>query len=75
MHVVPFFEGYVLVNMFFAIIAKHFQKEDQVLEEQRLERSSEDAPGSRSAVEEIKVPFLTFEKPWKSVHLLNQQVY
>lgn len=44
--------------MFFAIIAKHFQKEDKAVEEQRLERAAQQAqqvPGeSQSTLEQIK---------------------
>ena len=49
------------MNMFFAIIAKHFQKEDKAVEEQRLERAAQQAqqaqqvPGeSQSMLEQIK---------------------
>ena len=44
--------------MFFAIIAKHFQKEDKAVEEQRLECAAQQAqqvPGeSQSMLEQIK---------------------
>eukprot|EP00435_Cladocopium_sp_Y103_P030283 s2089_g7.t1 len=61
---------YVLVNMFFAIIAKHFQKEDKAVEEQRLERAAAAAaaravPGeSQSMLEQIKVALKTLLGMW-----------
>lgn len=59
---------YVLVNIFFAIIAKHFQKEDKAVEEQRLERAAQQAqqvPGeSQSMLEQIKVALKTLLGMW-----------
>ena len=47
--------GYVLVNMFFAIIAKHFQQEDKAVEE-RLERAAQVPGESQSMLEQCKAP-------------------
>lgn len=59
--------GYVLVNMFFAIIAKHFQKEDQaVVEERAAAADAASATPRRGVVEETKRALKNLLTMWSS---------
>ena len=63
--------------MFFAIIAKHFQKEDKAVEEQRLERAAaaaQQVPGeSQSTLEQIKALAAMVNGGMKPMGLTIQQ--